>query len=186
MLFRSRRVLLDEKKMIPSLQVFRHQSLAQKIAGLTKDIEELKSEKSLLRNQFNCADDYGMAMVKQGVASMESSLKTLNHQEDKYAAELNAALAQYTELQHQVADMDTIELEATRQAIRPNKEREAIQRLQATYRKDFDSRLLTQSRKDVADLLDEVVDPISVRENLRQSVAQTDKQRYTNRRDQER
>ena len=58
--------------------------------------------------------------------------------------------------------------------------------LQATYRKKIDSRLLIQSRKDIADLLDEVVDPISVRENLRQSVAQTDKQRYTNGRDQER
>jgi len=183
---RERRVLLDEKKMIPSLQVFRHQSLAQKIAGLTKDIEELKSEKSLLRNQFNCADDYGMAMVKQGVASMESSLKTLNQQEDKYAAELNAALAQYTELQHQVADMDTIELEATRQAIRPNKEREAIQRLQATYRKDFDSRLLTQSRKDVAYLLDEVVEPVSIREKLQQSQQKEYGQSHEKERSQER
>ena len=96
---RERRTLLEEKKTIPVIQVFRYRELAQKIAALTEDIEELKSEKALLLNQFNCADDHGMTVVKQHVASMESSLEKLNQQEDKYAAELDTALAQYTELQ---------------------------------------------------------------------------------------
>ena len=60
---RERRVLLEEKKTVPVLQVFRHRELAQKIAGLTEDIEELKSEKTLLLNEFNCADDHGMTML---------------------------------------------------------------------------------------------------------------------------
>ena len=127
-----------------------------------------------------------MAVVKQRIAAMESVLETLDQQEDKYAAELGEALAQYAELRQQATDMDTTELKTARQVIRPDKEREMERHLQATYRKKIDSRLLIQSRKDIADLLDEVVDPISVRENLRQSVAQTDKQRYTNGRDQER
>ena len=37
------RTLLDEKKAIPAIQIFRYRELAQKIAGLTEDIEELKS-----------------------------------------------------------------------------------------------------------------------------------------------
>ena len=183
---RERRVFLGEKETIPALQVLRHRELAQKIAGLTEDIEELKSEKALLLNQFNCAGDHGMTVVKQRVASMESSLKTLNQQEDKYTAELDAALAQYAELQQQAADIDTVELNTARQAIRHGKEREMAQRLQTTYQKKFDSRLLTQSRKDVAGLLDEVVKPMSIRENLQQSVEQADKQHHANRQDQER
>ena len=127
-----------------------------------------------------------MTVVKQRVASMESSLKTLNQQEDKYTAELDAALAQYAELQQQAADIDTVELNTARQAIRHGKEREMAQRLQTTYQKKFDSRLLTQSRKDVAGLLDEVVKPMSIRENLQQSVEQADKQHHANRQDQER
>ena len=183
---RERRVFLGEKETIPALQVLRHRELAQKIAGLTEDIEELKSEKALLLNQFNCAGDHGMTVVKQRVASMESSLKTLNQQEDKYTAELDAALAQYAELQQQAADIDTVELNTARQAIRHGKEREMAQRLQTTYQKKFDSRLLTQSRKDVAGVLDEVVKPMSIRENLQQSVEQADKQHHANRQDQER
>ena len=183
---RERRVLLAEKKTVPVLQVFRHRELAQKIAGLTEDIEELKSEKALLLNQFNCVDDHGMTVVKQRIASMESSLKKLDQQEEKYTAELDAALAQYAELRQRAVDMDTAELEAARQTIRPDKERETGQRIQAAYRKDFDSRLLTQSRKEVAGLLEEVAEPVSIREKLRRSVEQADKQCHTNRRGQER
>ena len=80
---KKRRTLLEEKKNTPAIQVFRHRELAQKIAGLTEDIEELKNEKALLLNQFNCADDHGMGEIKQHVASMESSLETLNRKEKK-------------------------------------------------------------------------------------------------------
>ncbi len=73
--------------------------LAQKITTLTEDIEELKSEKALLFNQFDCADDHGMAKVKQRVISMESSLEKLEQQEGKYTHELGAALAEYAALQ---------------------------------------------------------------------------------------
>lgn len=125
--------------MMPTLQVFRHQELAQKIAGLTEDTEELKSEKAPLLNQFNCVDDHGMTRAKQRVASMESSLETLNRQEEKYTAELDAALEQYAELRQRAADMDTVELDTARQIIRPDKEREVAQRLQVTYRREFDS-----------------------------------------------
>jgi len=81
---RERRALLEEKKDVPALQVFRHRELAQKIATLTEDIEELKSEKALLLNQFNCVNDYGMAEIKKRIVSMESSLERLDQQEVKY------------------------------------------------------------------------------------------------------
>ena len=178
--------MLDEKKAVPAIQVFRHRELTQKIAGLTEDIEELKSEKALLLNQLNCTDDHGMGEIKQHIASMESSLDTLNQQEKKYTAELDAALAQYTELQQQAVDMDAMELDAARHAIRSDKEYEVLQRLQATYGKKFDAGMLTQSRMDVAEMLGETAEPVSIREKLQQSVEQTDKYRHTNRRDRER
>ncbi len=74
---------------------------------------------------------------------MESSLETLNQQEKKYTVELDMALAQYAELQQQVADMDT--LDTTRHAIRPVKEYETVRRLQTAYRKKFDYRMLAQN-----------------------------------------
>ena len=173
---KERRVLLDEKKSTPVIQVLRHRELAQKIAGLTEDIEELKSEKALLLNQFNCADDHGMDEIKQHIASMKSSLKTLNQQEGKYSAELDEALAQYTELQQQAADMDAMELDTVRHAIRPGKERETAQRLQAAHGKKFASGTLAQSRKNVAEMLGESTKPVSIRQTVQQLQGQQNRQ----------
>ena len=183
---KERRVLLDEKKNTPAIQVFRHRELAQKIATLTEDIEELKSEKALLLNQLNCTDDHGMGEIKQHVASMESSLETLNRKEKKYTAELDAALAQYAELQQQAADMDAIELDTTCHAIRSDKEWETVQRLQAAYGKKFDSGMLAQSRMDVGEMLGEIVEPISIRQKLQQLQRQQNRQSHEKERDQER
>ena len=180
-----RRILLDEKKATSALQVFRHRDLAQKIAALTEDIEELKSEKALLLNQFNCVNDYGMAEIKKRIVSMESSLEKLDQQEVKYTDELEVALAQYTELQQQSADMDTIELDTARHAIRPDKEYETLQRLQAAYGKKFDSGTLAQSRMDVAKMLSETAEPVSIRQKLQQLQGQQNRQSHEKERSQE-
>ena len=183
---KERRVLLDEKKTKPALQVFRHRELTQKISGLTEDIEELKSEKALLLNQLHCADGHGMDEIKQYIASMESFLETLNQQEKKYTAELDMALAQHTELQQQAVDMDAMELDAARYAIRPDKERETAQRLQVAYDKKFDSGALAQSRMDVAKMLSETAEPVSIRQKLQQLQGQQNRQNHGKEHSQER
>ena len=80
----------------------------------------------------------------------------------------------------------SIELNTSRQAIRPDKERETLQQLQATYRNKFDSRLLAESRKEVAGLLGETSEPISIHQKLQQSYEQLDKQHHTKEHNQER
>ena len=59
-----------------------------------------------------------------------------------------------------------MELDVARLSIRLDRERETFQRLQATYRRKFDSSLLSQSRKDVAGWLDESTAPTSIRQHL--------------------
>ena len=183
---RERRALLKEKKATSAIQVFRHRELAQKISGLTEDIEELKSEKALLLNQLNCAYDHGIAEIKQRITSMENSLNKLDQQGKKYVAELEAALAQYTELQQQTADMDAMELDTARYAIRSDKERETAQWLQAAYGKKFDSGTLVQSRKDVAEMLDESAESVSIRQVLQQLQGHQSRQSHEKERSQER
>ena len=145
----------------------------------------MKSERALLLNQLDSVDDHGVAKVKQRIASMESSLEKLDQQEKKYTAELDAALVQYAELQQQTTDIDTVELKAARQVIRHNIECETVQQLQAAYGKRFDSGMLTQSRKDVAKMLDEATEPISFRQNLQQLYEHQDRQHQIKKYDQE-
>ena len=117
---------------------------------------------------------------------MENSLGKLDQQKIKYTSELEAALAQYTELQQQVADTAALELDTTCHAIRPDKERETVQRLQAFYGKKFDSRTLAQSRIDVSGLLGEVAESVSIRGRLQKAVEQQNNQLHTKVQEQER
>lgn len=172
-----RRLLLEEKKTISAIQVLRHRELAQKIAAMTEDVEELKSEKALLLHQFGCLNAKGMETVKQKVSSMEASLQKLNQQEAEYTDELHAALAQFGELRRQAADVDVAELDAARQAIRPEKEQAVVQNLKSTHGKRFNSQMLAQSRKDVAEMLGEAMEPVSIRWKLQQLHRQPE-QRY--------
>ena len=57
---------------------------------------------------------------------METGLKKLEAQEQKYAAELDKVLAEYAELKAQATNFDPVELHDARQAIRPEKELNAV------------------------------------------------------------
>ncbi len=87
----------------------------------------------------------------------------------------NAVLAQYAELQQQAKNVDAVELDVARQAIRPSKEYKTAQRLQTAYGKQFDSKKMAQSRKDVAGLCGETVKPVSIQSQLQQSYTQSNR-----------
>ena len=62
---KKRKTLLAEKKATPFYQFVAHNDLAKQIAELTEDLEELKSEKTMLLSSFDCSEDTGIAEVKK-------------------------------------------------------------------------------------------------------------------------
>ena len=181
-----RHSLLEEKKHTPALKVLQHGKMARQIDALTKEIEKLKDKKVLLLKQFSCTDDQGMVKVKQRAASMESSLKKLNEGEVKYTSEMDTTLAQYARLQEQSGDMDTAEVEAARMMVRSDKESETLQQLKAAYGKRFDYARLAQCRKDIASILGEVSEPVSIRHEIQRLPEQQNRQSHGKKRSQER
>lgn len=101
---KTRKTLLAEKKDTPFYQLPKLHDLSQRIAELTEGLKELKSEKASLLNTLDCADDVGISEVKKQIATLETALKNLEEQESKYAAELEDALKQYTDLLNEEAE----------------------------------------------------------------------------------
>ena len=126
---KERKSLVAEKKELPVYRVMRHKALAVRITELTEDLEELRSEKSLLLQKFEYAEDAGAEAFRKDIAIMEAGLKKLEAQEQKYSAELDKALAEYADLKAQAADFDPMELYAARQAIRLTQEKAAERQL---------------------------------------------------------
>lgn len=163
---KERNALLSEKKTTPMLNIPKHRDLSRRIAELTEELEELHSEKKQLLAMLNYTEDTGLATVKKDVSTMEANLAKLEQQEQKYTAELNAALAEYSELKAQAADFDPDELAMAQLEIRPQKEASAESKIQAAYGDKHDFWTMIGAKHDVAELLGEE-EPRSLMERLR-------------------
>ena len=184
---KERKNLLAEKKETPFYQIPKLRDLIRRIAELTEELEELKTEKEMLLRSLDCADDTGISSIKKDIAAMESALKKLEAQEAKYSAELDAALKEYSELKKQASELDAGELMEARLSIRGEKERSAVTRVQDAYGEKYDSLMMFDSKRDVANLLHEEAETRSVRERLRQKQqTKTQRQRKPKHYEQER
>ena len=154
-LSRERKDLLDEKKATSVLNILKQRELVKRIAQLSEDIEELRSEKAMILSRFDKTDDDGMKEVEQWVASMESSLQRLEQTEAKYQAELDAALAQFRELAGEAESMGKAELDAHRQILRKPNTQDARDRLQQAHGKRYSPITMMEAQQDVDHLLRE-------------------------------
>ena len=176
---KERKTLFAEKKATPFYQFVTHNDLAKQIAELTEDLEELKSEKTLLLSSFDCSEDTGIAEVKKSVAAMEENLKRLTKQEEKYAAELEDALKQFSELREQAKNVDSAELLEQRAALQSDKIQADTSKIKAAYGEKFDPLILFDSKRDVSELLGEKTEVQSVREHLQKKQKQTAERKKT-------
>ena len=161
--------LLSEKKALSAVHVFRHRELAAKIAALTEDLEELRSEKNLLLVSLAYSEEDAADKFPKDIAAMEQSLKRLEEQEQKYSAELDAALNEYAGLREQAQGFDPVQLYETKQAIRPGKEQEAENRAQQVYGEKYSPLLMFDSKKAVSRMLHEDMERQAVRRMVRQA-----------------
>ena len=161
---KERKALVAEKKKLPVYHVKRHKVLAVRIAELTEDLEELRSEKSLLLQKFEYAEDAGAEAFHKDIAAMEAGLKKLEAQEQKYSVELDKALTEYAELKAQTADFDPLELYKARQAIRPMQEKTAEQQLEGVMHEKPSLIMLLSAKQETSRLLGEDTEERQVRQ----------------------
>mgnify|MGYP002933106555 FL=1 len=150
---KERKALVAEKKELPIYHVKRHKTLAVHIAELTEDLEELRSEKALLLQKFEYAEDAGAEAFRKDIATMEAGLKKLETQEQKYSAELDKALTEYAELKAQATEFDPVELYEARRAIRPTQEKESEKQLEDAMHEKLSLIMLLSAKQETSHLL---------------------------------
>lgn len=166
---KERRSLLSEKKSLSAVHVLRHRELAAKIAALTEDLEELRSEKNLLLASLAYSKEDAVDKFPKDIAAMEQSLKRLEEQEQKYSTELDAALIKYAGFREQAQGVDLVQLYEARQTIRPTKEQEAESRVQQVYGEKYSPLLMFDSKKAVSRMLHEDMERQAVQRMVRQA-----------------
>ena len=165
---KERKTLVAEKKALPIYHVKRHKALAVRIAELTEDLEELRSEKALLFQKLEYAEDAGAEEFRKDIATMEAGLKKLEAQEQRYSAELDKALAEYAELKAQASDFDSVELYQARQVLRPAQEKAAERQLEETLQKKPSLIMLLSAKQETSRLLREDAEDRQARQMVMQ------------------
>ena len=165
---KERTALLAEKKDLPFWNIPKKNELTARIAELTELLEELKSEKEMLLSNMSCVDGKDVSEARKKVALMEANLKELDTQEQKVAAELDAALAEYAELKKQGEQFDPVELHNARQALRPEMEQTVVQQFREKYGDKYSSGTMADSKRDVARHLDEYAEGQKVQQIKRE------------------
>ena len=129
------------------------------------------SEKSLLLQKFEYAEDAGAEAFHKDIAAMEAGLKKLEAQEQKYSAELGKALAEYADLKAQAADFDPVELYKARQGIRPAQEKESEKQLEDAMHEKPSLIMLLSAKQETSRLLGEDAEERQVRQMVMQRQA---------------
>ena len=93
----------------------------------------------------------------------------MEEQEQKYSAELDAALTEYAGLREQAQGFDPVQLYKTKQTIRPGKEQEAENWAQQVYSEKYSPLLMFDSKKAVSRMLHEDIERQVVRRMMRQA-----------------
>lgn len=147
---KERRDLLFERKALSAVHVFQHRELAAKIAVLTEDLEELRSEKNLLLASLEYTEEDAIVKFQKDIAAMEQNLKRREEQEQKYSAELNVALNEYVGLQEKAQGVDPVQLYEARQVIRPKLEQDVMCHLRKVYGERYSHMMMERSKHSVA------------------------------------
>ena len=183
---KERKELQNQKKSTPVIKVITHRDLARRIAELTEEIEELKSEKARLLIAMERTDDKDVSTVNDSLDRMESALAELDKREEKYTAELNEALQQYAEYKEQAQEFNAGEFGKARLAIRSDKERNALNQISNSYGEHFSRSTFFSSVRDADMKLGDDIDMRAVREYVYQHRRQKQQQKNRKHHEQER
>ncbi len=174
---KERKRLIAEKKETSAFSLPKLHDLTRRITEATELLEELRTEKAMLLRSLECPEDDGGKMLRRSISDAEAGLKKLEDQEQKYTAALDDVMLQYNDLKEQTTDLDTAEFLEARQAIRPEKERVAIQKLQDTYGSRYSPAAIGEARKETSKLLGEEIDKKSIKQAMEERHPQLTRQK---------
>ncbi len=152
------------------------QLLARHIAELTEEIEQLKSEKVRLLTAMERTDDKDISTVNDSLNQIDSALAELDKREEKYTAELNEALQQYTEYKEQSKGFNAGKFGKCRFDIRTDKERNALDQISNSYGEHFSRSTFFSGVRDADMKLDDDINMRAIREYAYHQHRQTQQQ----------
>ena len=152
---RQKKALTAELKTLSATSFLRRGEIKRELAAVTEDMEELKSELSMLLADFGKTDAEDMKEVKQQLDAMNASKVGLETIAAKAADGMDTEIEKFRALQEQAKAVDAAELHAARMELRGEMTAAVREKVKDTFGKSYDYDRLRQADRDVSELLGE-------------------------------
>ncbi len=149
------KALSAEKKQTPMWSLLMRNDLTRRIAQLTEELEELRSEKTRILARFDYTEDKEMKQAKDWAKLKENSIDDLKAKENHCEQELDAALAEFQALSHKAESHDPDTLWPERLKLRGTLTQETEEQLESHFGRSFSRRRLRSAESDVRRYLEE-------------------------------
>ena len=148
---KERKTLQAEKKALSPLYVKRHMELASSIAGLTEEIEGLRSEKKRILVRAKCDDDEEMKVFATKLDQSKRDFNSLIERKTALTTERQDGVTQYEDVYERIQPGDEDAVKAECQRLRAVSEARISQAVSKIYGERYDPKLLSDATKE-ADL----------------------------------
>ena len=143
------KALTAEKKQTPVWSLLKRNDLTKRIAQLTEELEELRSEKTLLLSRFDYTEDAEMKQARAWAKQKEKSIDDLIAKENYCERELDAALTEFQTLSRKAETIDPHKLWPERLNLRKTMSQETEDTLRSNFGRSFSQRRLQSAEADV-------------------------------------
>ena len=143
-----RKKMQKEKKELSPIQVKRHVELASAIAGLTEEIEELRSQKGGILARARCEDDEDMKSFAEKLDQAKRDYNDLIERKTALTAERQDGITMYEDVYERIQSGDEKEIEEERERIRDENDRRITETVSKIYSKDFNPNSLSDAIKE--------------------------------------
>ena len=166
----------SEKKDTSCFNARKQTELNARISELNEELHDMDSEKKTILADMGCPDDKSVAGVRKQLSDWEHILGKLDKREQQFSEELQKVVDEYDELQERVAGLEPDELYAARMKLRPSLEAEAEAKLRELYGQSFKPTDLKEVKEQIAQVLDEKYESVSLKDRFQQKRQESEKQ----------
>lgn len=132
-----RKSLQSEKRSLSPVHIIRHNKLSSRIAELTEDIEELKSQKNIVLREMYCENDKQVTNIEQLRSKNSDMLNQLDKRNADLTEQKKNTVEEFEEVRSGMAPEDAYAVQKERLAVRDEVMADIRSSLQEMYGRKY-------------------------------------------------
>lgn len=124
--------LQTSRNAVPLLQITQRRQLAEQIAALTEEVEELRSRQTMILHNLDCKNNGEAQRFGSYLDKLEEMQQNLAAQRENLAQQLSATTKQYLEIENMIQPEDADAVHRHRTAMRKASTAEIYRQIQTT------------------------------------------------------